>query len=199
MKVGLDLDGTIISCREKHSILMLSIANAFNIKIDINKYWQCKRQGNNNKNSLMELGIEKDTVKLLDKQWCQSIENIEWLAFDKILPDCHAALEKFKNLGHTLHLISARNSPVTAKQQLHHLNLMNYFDSVDFVQTMNGEGKELFFKQREIDVYIGDTEYDKKCADLVGIECRLVSTGMRNKTLLLNFSDEVYETLSSIF
>lgn len=198
MRIGLDLDGTLISCKEKHTTLMAALAKAHSIEFDIERYWSLKQSGKSNYLALNHLGITQETVILLDKEWRQKIENLEWSFFDRLLPDTISFLKKLKDSENSLHLISARNNSRNARQQLHHLNLTHYFDSIDFVNSQRGEKKLTFFKAREIIAYIGDTEYDKQSADLANIRSYLVSSGMRDRNFLSQYACSIFDSLTEV-
>lgn len=198
MRIGLDLDGTLISCKEKHIHLMTTLAKAYNVKFDSEQYWNSKRNGCNNYSALMALGVEEKEAVCLNEQWFANVENLEWSCFDKILPDVDFCLNRLRSFGYSLHLISARRNKEYAWQQLRNLNLIHYFNSIDFVNHNKGEEKTTFFKKRKIMFYIGDTEYDKISADSVNVTCFLVTTGMRSDILLKRYSSKLYYNLKSI-
>lgn len=195
MKIGLDLDGTLITCKEKHVSLMAIIAKAFSIELDIEIYWALKKEGHSNFSALEVMGLNKFLVDKLNKQWCISIENLEWGNFDSLFPDTIIALDSMKSLGYSLHLISARNAKNIAFQQLRHLNLLHFFDSIDFVSNVRNEKKSFFMQKQNIDIYIGDTEADFESAKSSGVECFLVTSGMRSDKYLSDYSCYIYKTI----
>ena len=198
MRIGLDLDGTLISCKEKHCALMKSLARAFGINFDIDKYWEAKQNGKNNIAALEMQNIDKETAELLNTQWVAQIENIEWLYFDRVFDGVGQALDSLLEKKHTLHLVSARNNPQLGMLQLKQLNIHNYFNTIDFIQISKGQNKKDTFKKLELDMYIGDTEYDYMSSVEANTECFLVESGMRNKQHLLKFSTNVYSNFYSI-
>lgn len=180
MRIGLDLDGTLITCGPKHCNLMKAITKAFNLDFDESKYWEDKNSGLNNKSALMKQGISCSFSDKVSDIWIKSIENIEWASFDKLLSETISALTTLKKKGHTLHLVSARNNIPNAKLQLKLLGIDRLFESIDFVSINSKKSKSYYFKARNIECYFGDTEADFKESKLACIDFYPVLTGMRN-------------------
>ncbi len=181
MRIGFDLDGTLITCEPKHSVLMSILANAHHVRFDRNKYWQDKRMGLNNKLALINQGVSKSTAAQMNTIWINSIERIEWACFDKLFSDTKVLLQELRAKGHTLHLVSARNHIPNANLQLRLLGIDQLFDSVDFVSVQSKKTKSFYFEKRFIDCYFGDTEADFEATQIVNIDFYSVLTGMRNR------------------
>lgn len=184
MRIGLDLDGTLISCMEKHTFLMKTLLAAHGKKINIDEYWSYKREGLNNIQALKECGIETKLSELLNIQWIEQVELVQWMELDTVLSGVYCFLDEQLSNQNFLHLISARNNEKNSTLQLKKLDLMKYFETVSFVNKDLGERKSDKFIKYEIDLYIGDTEYDFFQAEKAGIPCYLVGTGMRSKWFL---------------
>ncbi len=85
---------------------------------------------------------------------------------------------RWREIGNTLHLVSARRNRCNAMQQLHALGL-NIFDSVIFVNPLKLGAKIAALSDLRPDIYIGDTERDYDDAIQAGVCPLLVSSGLR--------------------
>ena len=186
MNIGFDLDGTIITCKDKHSILMDVITKAYGLDFCKDKYWKDKRSGLKNTESLMRQGIALNTAFKVNNTWIASIENIEWAYFDSLFEGLFENLVKLREKGHSLHLISARNNIMNANIQLQTLGIECFFDTVNFVTLSSGLQKSDFFDKLNLDCYIGDTEVDFKESKKSKISFYPVITGMRSKDFFVN-------------
>lgn len=199
MNIGIDLDGTLISCKNKHVALLGAISKSYGIKVDLEYFWLLKRNGLNTYQSLITQGVESSLVEKINRDWCFFIENIEWLFFDSLLPGVNEFLINAKNNGIKLHLVSARNSPINAYFQLRQLNIEQFFETITFVSSIRKESKQDVFIERKIEIYVGDTEYDFNESLNANIQCYLVSSGMRSKEYLNKYSFNVFDNVMNIF
>lgn len=198
MNIGIDLDGTLITCEEKHCLLMESLTRAFDIGFCKETYWKYKRSGFNNIECLVKQEINLSEAKLLNKLWVDNVENIEWAYYDKLIVGVYDKLSKLKSNGHMLHLISARTNKVLGLQKIKQTDLDRLFDSVTFINIIHGEKKSVVMRNKDLKAYVGDTEQDYNMAVLAGVKPILVSSGMRNMELLKKYSDNVFNSLTAI-
>lgn len=198
MRIGLDLDGTLISCRQKQTALMKALIIAHDKKVNLDRFWSYKRAGLNNIQALELCDIDKSFAETLNKQWVEQIESMQWMSLDSVFQEAIYFLEKIYSNKNSLHLISARNFKKISFLQLRTLNLEKYFESVDYVSECLGENKKNKMLQRKIDVYIGDTEQDYNMAVSAGVKPILVSSGMRDENFLEYYSSNVFKSLVDI-
>lgn len=198
MRIGLDLDGTLISCMQKQTALMKALLSAHQVSIDVNKYWSFKRDGMNNIQALKSCQIDEAFARCLNQQWVEQVEAVQWMELDSVIDGAVEFLKNEIQHGNTLHLVSARNNKANSILQINKLGLARYFDTVDFVSSNLGEDKKSAFCSRNIDVYIGDTEQDFFQAQQFGIPCYLVSTGMRTSSRLKECANVVFNCLGQI-
>jgi phosphoglycolate phosphatase-like HAD superfamily hydrolase len=184
MRIGIDLDGTIVTCKEKHCALMRTIAKSCGIKFCADEYWKSKQRGFNNIDSLRQQGVDARNAELLNDIWVLNIENHEWNSFDNIIEKMSESILHWINQGHSVHLISARNNVKNAYLQINSLGILDYFKSVDFVTSSSKLDKLNFFEKRRIETYIGDTEADYNYSLAAGIPFYPVQTGMRGREYL---------------
>lgn len=183
MKIGLDLDGTLVSCYERQMTLLGLLARACRLELDIQGCWELKREGLGNRALLVRQGVAPAQAEVVSALWEQSIEDFHWLAYDQLLPGVPDILRRWSAAGHSLHLISARRNSVPAAMQLRCLGL-DGFASVDFVDPFAADGKRQTLERVRPDVYIGDTERDFLCAREAGIVPLLLCSGLRSRTYL---------------
>lgn len=188
MKIGLDLDGTLLDCRARQVGLMATLARATGLQLDAARYWQLKRDGLSNRDALGRMGMAPDIAAALCGLWERAIEDVAWLAWDRVLPGVHATLRRWREQGHTLHLVSARRIPVHAEQQLHVLGLGG-FASLAFVDPARADAKHHVLERLQAGLYIGDTERDGHCARAAGTVPVLVACGLRSRMYLQGAGD----------
>lgn len=198
MNIGLDLDGTLISCMQKQTTLMKTLLSAHQVSIDICKYWSFKREGMNNIQALKNCRVDENLVNLLNKQWMDQIEAVQWMELDSILEGTIAFLNNQQKQTNKLYLISSRSNKANSLLQVEKLSLAKYFDTIDFVSNSLGEDKKNIFLSRKINIYIGDTEQDLKQSQSANIKCLLVASGMRSKEFLRSLGVPVFTSLSEI-
>lgn len=164
-------------------ILLACLARASHVELDIAACWALKREGLGNRAALLRLGISSERTEAIAALWEQSIEDFHWLAYDHVLPGILDILLRWRDSGHSLHLISARRNSVCAAMQLRSLGLSG-FASLDFVDPFAVDGKRQTFERVRPDVYIGDTERDFYCARDAGITPLLLCSGLRSREYL---------------
>jgi len=160
VRIGIDLDGTIITCKEKHCILMQVIAKSYGQKFCAKHYWYSKRSGLNNIKALVRQNISLKIAEKINKTWISNVENIEWAYFDTLFPDALSNITMMKERGDSLHLVSARNNVANAEYQLEILGIDKVFNTINFVSSTSGLSKSHYLTRLALDVYIGDTELD---------------------------------------
>lgn len=200
MKIAIDLDGTIVTCRERQMSLLMALAKAHSVEIDADRVWYLKRNGLNNQKSLLACNISSLKVNLICKKWESLIETFPWLYFDKLIDGVVDALLDCRSDGNTLHLLSARSNPSYGFLQLKTLGIQILFDSIHFVSPNIPHAKVLVLKKLSPKYYIGDTERDYDDALMSNTIPILVSTGMRNVDYLYSKSGMLaYSNLFSFF
>lgn len=199
MNIGVDLDGTIITCKEKQCALMKSLCKAYGISLDQEQWWYLKRQGLSGMAALTTFGIPQELSRKIATTWENQIESWPWLDFDQLFPDSSLAIHEWAQLGHQLHLISSRNNIKAALQQLARLFPTSPFTTTTFVPRHSPNTKADYIQLHRVDLYIGDTEQDDQAAHLADVQSYLVSTGMRSPEFLsTNTGGRVIHCLSNL-
>lgn len=181
MNIGLDLDGTLVGCAERHTGLMQVCARQLGVEFDPRAYWLRKRQGDDNARALARGGIQGADKDLLCALWVRQIERLPWLWFDRPIPGALPALDRLADRGHRLHLITARTNAGHLRLQLERLGIARRFASVTVV---SGQGvaakKASALRQWDCDVFVGDTESDHDAARQAEVPFQAMCSGMRS-------------------
>ena len=188
MKIGLDLDGTILDCKPRQTRLLAALCRACALSVDTEQYWCLKREGCSNRAALARMGVDERRADALAALWEHAVEDVCWLGFDPLLPFAVETLHRWRGNGHSLHLLSARRNHTNAHQQLRVLGL-DCFTSIDFVDPFEAHAKRSALADLRLDVYIGDTERDAQCADAARVPPLLVSSGLRDAAYLQRSGD----------
>jgi phosphoglycolate phosphatase len=118
------------------------------------------------------------------------IESPDRLALDRLLPGAAAALAALAARGDRLVLVSLRRDPAAFAGQVARLGIAERFDRVDAGRT---SADDRVAKRRLIEAaglggpaaVVGDTEADMGAARALGLAAVGVTTGLRNRRVLL--------------
>lgn len=185
MEIGLDFDGTLVTCRDRHVALMRASARRLGATLDGEAYWSAKRQGHSNSLALAASCIEPEVADALCALWAREIERPPWLWFDQPIDGIEQALHTLVGGGNRLHLLTARACAAQLFLQLERSGLGRFMTSV----TVVGQGRVAAQKasalaSKRCSIYIGDTESDDAAARLAGVRFAAVTSGMRSETFL---------------
>lgn len=201
MKIFFDLDGTLITAKEKQSFLMKFVASRFKIHINCDFYWLEKKSGKSNSLILEELGVERRISIQVQNNWLEEIETPFWLSLDRVFKDTHSALEEIRAIRNVnLYLLTARRKSFLARSQLKSLGLVSYFDGIYFVNPKNAtKEKEHILKASKASFLIGDSEVDLAAAYESNTGFYALDTGQRSKDFLLSCGATlIYSSLSCV-
>lgn len=183
--LGLDLDGTLISCEPKQTTLLRVAACAAGVALDAGSVWQRKRQGSSTAEALQALHLPTTVTKAILRVWLESIEEPQWLALDTVFPEAWVGLETMRRLGWELILISARRSPHWVWHQLDRLGLKPFLNEVIIVRPEEARARKCIAMQKtRCAAYVGDTESDAEAAKQAGIPFFGVTGGQRSGEFL---------------
>jgi phosphoglycolate phosphatase-like HAD superfamily hydrolase len=193
--LALDLDGTIISCKERQSSLMRDIVG---IGFDVDRYWFYKQNGDNNKTALIKLGYGAYEVNNFCRAWLEKIETFEYLKLDKLLIDILDLSSRF-----SLVLITARSNEKKLHEQLEYLNIIDCFKKIYVVNPRNAAvEKANILKAIDCRVFIGDSESDFEAANLADVDFMGVLSGQRSSEFWSNIDinpNMLFPSLVSIY
>nr|WP_315229875.1 HAD hydrolase-like protein [uncultured Limnohabitans sp.] len=201
MNIAFDLDGTLITAKERQSSLLLATAKAHGITFDVNLAWEMKRAGANNLVVLNKFGVDEFIAAKIDTAWRCQIESAYWLSIDRVYSDVVDFLQDLKACGAVLHLITARKNKYLLHQQLCRLGLFGVFSSITCVAPFGAVAeKARVLSEINPVCFIGDSETDFNSAVLAEVSFHGVSTGQRSKEYLKSLGVvDVVESLNSLF
>ena len=182
MRVVVDLDGTLLSCRERHCRLMHYCAQSFSQDLNLASFWARKRQGLSNLKTLIEIGFEVDVAHSICDCWLREVEHWPWLGFDQVFAGVRETLERLRDCCIKVHVLTARRENVFLCQQLQRIGLDTLIDGLTVVRPEQevSAAKAIQLLALDACVWIGDTESDAFAALEAGCAFVPVHGGMRS-------------------
>lgn len=179
--LALDLDGTLISCEQRHCALMRQLCRDDGLAEDfIPRYWAAKREGASNLTALKALGHPAPEARAA--AWNRSIEHWPWLGFDRLLPGVPNALAALARDEFRVVVLTARGQPAFLHQQLDRLGLAQHLDALIVVPPSNAAAaKAQALREFKALAFVGDTESDAEAASLAGTPFVALHCGMRSQ------------------
>lgn len=187
--IALDLDGTLIDCRERQVALMrhalATVAHDGALSLDDNAFWALKREGANNVAALAHLGYREKTITAANKLWGDLIETPAWLERDFVLPTVLESLGALLSNGYRCTLLSARKDSFAAQNQINRLGLNSWLSHAIFVSPLSQSTEKAEQLTRiGASVLVGDSESDGSAARTANVRFIGVSTGQRSSLYL---------------
>lgn len=200
MKIAFDLDGTLITAKERQTLLLAAAAKAYGIDIDVDRLWELKREGASNLIALNKIGVKELLAAKIDAVWRYEIESFYWLGLDQVYSDVINFLQNLTCSGASLYLITARRSEFLLTQQLRRLQLLKFFSTITCVSPFNAVAeKARVLNKLNPDFFVGDSEADFNAAAWANVKFLGVCTGQRSKGYLENLgAGNVVNSLSSL-
>lgn len=185
--IALDLDGTLIDCRERQSLLAASLCRAAGFELNLERFWSTKREGATTALALCSQGADTRFAERISRLWTSQIEGNAWLQMDRVLSDAMSALQDALKFGHKLHLVTARSQKHALHAQLRWLALQSLFDHVEVVSPQAAAlNKAKYLMSSRPMAYIGDSESDAEAALAAKVRFLAVSCGQRSSGFLKN-------------
>ncbi|MHB1605924.1 MAG: HAD family hydrolase [Leptospirales bacterium] len=185
--LAFDVDGTLITCRQRQLEVLRVALSALKIKrkIDLTEHWNHKQNGLSTRKALIEQGLSSPLSEAVGNVWERYIEEPSFLALDRIQPGVSEQLANLHMRCSGLIIISARKNASLLRHQLTYLGLMKYFRKVLVVSPRSSilEKGEIL-KELTPDLFVGDTETDAQAARMANIHFCAVTTGQRNADFL---------------
>ena len=191
LTVFFDFDGTLVDVRERHYRTYRSaLAPLGGRPLDPAAYWRLKRRGVPVAEVLAASAVAPERREAFLARFLAEIESPECLALDRLLPGAAAALAGLAGRGHRLVLLSLRQDPAAFAGQVARLGIAGRFARVDAGRT---SADDRVAKRRLIEAagsggpaaVGGDTEADMGAARALGLPAVGVTTGLRNRRVLL--------------
>jgi len=185
--LAFDVDGTLITCRERQLEVLKVALKALNIRqeVDLDEHWDYKQNGLSTRKALVAQGFSKLAANEVGELWDRSIEEPSFLTLDRPHPGVLELLSTLKRQGFEMVVISARKNLFLLEQQLSYLGLLEYFSRVLVVRAQSdGSEKGGILQKLCPDLYVGDTEMDAQAAKIANVHFCGVATGQRNASFL---------------
>lgn len=191
MNIFFDLDGTLLDSRERIYRLFTDLTKQTVLTFDA--YWEQKRQMRSNEWLLEhKLGVDQKGIEQFLVEWFPLIESERYLRLDQLFEPVPSLLQALVKQGHTLYVVTARQSEPLAVQQLQNLGVSQYIEQV-FV-TAGKKAKHELLQEVHVqpsDLFFGDTGLDVQTAKLIGVTSVAVLTGFRSKEILAGYKPDV--------
>lgn len=181
LKLAFDLDGTLISAKEKQTAALRACLIRYGLNADTEAYWFLKREGANNFDALRTLGLDTRQARDVATAWAGIVEMPIFCAFDRLSTSTTTKLDTLIKSGADLYLVTARRDPISLKQQLQGLGLSKRFTemiSVDPDRAVLSKSEALL-RINPI-VFVGDSEVDSQASKLAKIPFIPISSGQRS-------------------
>jgi phosphoglycolate phosphatase-like HAD superfamily hydrolase len=185
MKVALDLDGTLITAKERQSLLLKAVAGRYGIQVCADDAWAMKREGHSNLFVLGKYGVTATMIARIDSAWQSEIESPYWLDMDSVFVDTNSCLHALNMAGCEVYILTARRNEYLLRHQLHKLNIGKNVSRVVCVSPFEAvRQKHHTLGQMRPSCVIGDSETDFEAAALADVKFCGVTTGQRSERFL---------------
>lgn len=190
-----DLDGPLLDGRQRHYQCYKDILQEFNCQtLDINSYWQMKRERKSRQEQLAATGGEAYYDEFL-RLWVERIEEKKYLDLDVLQPDALSVLTSLHKQGRCLILATLRHNAHYLYEQLATLKIRDFFQHVVAVDAQSSADKAsgvqaILQDKHGSSLWIGDTEIDSQAANKLSIPVALVSNGLRTEEYLLSLAPQ---------
>lgn len=185
MIYAFDLDGTLVTARQRQLTLLRAIAKRIDVHLVEDAVWQKKREGVSTRAALLEMGLNEERAKEIASAWIQEIETPYWLSLDTLFSDTLKVLDSFRESGEALILLTARQNTRLLLQQLARLGIREYFTGVECVSPFDAVNEKAKVLSRYAFAgFVGDSETDFAAAKRTGTPFYAVSTGQRSPVFL---------------
>ena len=201
MNLFLDLDGTLFDARKRLFNLFSDLTSQTLLSFE--DYWELKRNMHNHAFILTEfLGYSLEEIDVFSKNWMQFIESEKYLDDDFPFEYTIPTLTRFKEEGHTINLITARNSKIGVQYQLDKYKMTSLFNEIYI--TENKKSKIELLQDAAIsmntnNIICGDTGLDIRTGKAFGMKTYAVLSGFRSKPFLKKYTpDFIIQNITEI-
>ncbi|HFQ5047278.1 HAD family hydrolase [Vibrio vulnificus] len=191
-----DLDGTLITCKEKHVALCKVACNLVGVSLNVKKYWDLKRNGASNKLALSSYIESVLKIERICSYWNDQIEESEWLYWDKLYPNTLELLSFISRI-HNIHILTARRNKFNAYMQCDELGLSKYVSNIMVVSHDDvSNNKKDYILKTNASLFFGDTETDYIAT--LGTNCDFVAfiNGQRSYNFLKNSGVDKFSSIN---
>eukprot|EP00439_Symbiodinium_sp_Y106_P088270 s1_g806.t1 len=197
--IALDLDGTLISCRERQVALFQAISAENRGSGDGDKFWAFKRDGLSTHDAALKLGLTSEDAAHVATRWVREIEDAYWLQFDSVYDDVNEFLRLLWRHDVSFFVLTARRNKYLLKQQILRLAFLSDTEIIVVTPQEAATQKAEVLRSRGAALFIGDSESDLKAAKIADVAFGAVGRGQRNaKFLMASGADRVSDSLLEI-
>lgn len=193
-RIALDLDGTLLDSRLRHSVLMHDILLSKGLSIDTADLVDYKSNGKSNLDWLIDKHISNDEANAIQKEWISKIEDEKYLQLDKLYPDALKILERL-SYDNSLFLLTARMNKEGAMEQIMRLGISPFFEEIIVVPTGDDaiDFKARMLTDKGINLMIGDSEIDYKASKRAKCKFQAKVGGFRSKSFWEQYQVDFFE------
>ena len=186
MRIGFDLDGTLLTCENRQSAVLRACAQSCGIKLNTSAVWKLKREGLSTYKALLVHGLDPSVADIVVRRWHRDIESPSWQLLDSLIDGVRPVLSELNKNGHSLFLLTARSRAELVDHTLRRNSIRQHFDDVVIVsaETVIVQEKAAAIKREKAEIFVGDTESDYMAAKLAGVRFAAVDTGQRSRAFL---------------
>lgn len=199
--VFLDFDGTLVDVFPRYfGILSSFLSDLTNIKMDFYKYKKLKRLGKKDHLIVKETlnGFNLDIIEYV-KYKQENLEHFSWLKKDLIIGSPKIEIEKLKNHGYRVVLLTQRRNKSNLFKQLDYLNITEIFDDVIVVyphKHINSKSEFISKNYSTLDIIIGDSYTEIQTSQLLNIQGFFVDSGLFSSKVLKLTDNKVFHNYS---
>lgn len=191
MNIFFDLDGTLIDSRKRLYFLFQDLVEKSELSFE--NYWNLKRNKISHKQILCnQLNYNEEEYLSFVKEWMSKIEIPKYLDYDMPFQNTSAFLENLKK-NHTLFLVTARQSRLSAENQIKNFGWEKKFQKI--LVTAQKQEKYQLIKDnvsvKNTDWFVGDTGKDIETGKLLGIRTAAVLSGFLNEESLRTYNPDL--------
>ncbi len=198
--IALDLDGTLISCRERQVALFRAVLAGSGVAIDGEEFWTLKRDGFSTHEAALALGLTSEEATESARRWVRDIENPYWLQFDRVYADVREFLQRLRSQNVSFFVLTARRNRYFLGQQILRLAFLSNTEVVVVAPQDAARQKAEVLRSKDAALFIGDSESDLKAAKVAGVAFGAVERGQRNAAYLIaRGADRVSDDLLEIY
>ncbi|HET6795258.1 MAG TPA: HAD family hydrolase [Acidimicrobiales bacterium] len=182
-----DLDGTLITCREKQvAVAGRALSDVgWPGEVDERRFWALKRAGATTSEALTTVGVPSAAAGAAARRWQELIERREWLLFDRTYPTSFGAIELVRSQGLAPTLLTARKDAASVGWEIRRLGLDAVVAEVIVVRpSLAHAGKRDALGRLSPVAFVGDTETDHSASQAAGVRFAAVTCGQRNAEYL---------------
>ena len=197
--IAIDLDGTLLDSRSRHSTVLNFCLQKRNIDIPTDALVTFKSDGKNNKDYLFQFLKEENLVNEIQKEWISLIEDDSFLKQDMLYSDSFKFLEEVFNVFDIV-LITSRSNVENTLKQIESLKIKPFFKEIIIVKGGKGadHDKKEALKKVKAFAMVGDTEIDANAALSLDIKFIALHRGFRSQKFWENRNIKSFESLKEV-